>query len=86
MPQGRVIGPLLFIIFYSDMIINEVDVSSKINPFADNTKILASLIQFWKTLDLIYLWLKERKLSLSLSKRPVLNIQYIRLPLLLTLH
>ena len=50
------------------MIINEVDVSSKINLFADNTKMLAIFIQFKKSLDIIYLWLKERKSNFSPSK------------------
>ena len=50
------------------MTINEVDVSSKINLFADNTKILVILIQFKKCLDIIYHRLKERKLNLSPSK------------------
>ena len=41
------------------MIINEVDVSIKVNLFADNTKVLAILVQFEKSLDTIYFWLEK---------------------------
>ena len=57
MPQGRVIGQLLYIFFSNDIIKNKNDVSSKIILFADSTKILAILIQFKKSLDVIYQWL-----------------------------
>ena len=75
MPQGGVIGPLLFIIYINDIAL-EVDVDSNINLFADDTKIFShsnTILQ--KSLDKIYHWLKERKLVLNPSKCQVLNIQ-----------
>ena len=50
------------------MIINEVDVSSKINLFVDKTKSLVIITQLKKFLDIIYHWLKETKLNLGPSK------------------
>ena len=74
-PQGGVIGPLLFLIYINDIAL-EVDVDSNINLFADDTKIFShsdTILQ--KSLDKIYHWLKERKLDLNPSKCQVLNIQ-----------
>ena len=75
MPQGGVIGPLLFLIYINDMAL-EVDVDSNINLFADDTKIFShSKTILKKSLDKIYHWLKERKLDLNPSNCQVLNIQ-----------
>ena len=73
-PQGGVIGPLLFIIYINDLA-SEVDSSSNIKLFADDTKIFShSNTTLQKYLDKIYYWLKERKLNLNPSKCRVLNI------------
>ena len=73
-PQGGVIGPLLFIIYIND-IVSEVDASSNINLFADDTKIFShSNTTLQQSLDKIFHWLKERKLNLNPSKCNVLNI------------
>ena len=44
-PQGGVIGPLLFIININD-IVSEVDSKSNIKLFADDAKYLANLFSF----------------------------------------
>ena len=73
-PQGGVIGPLLFIIYIND-IATEVDSNSNIKLFADDTKIFSqSNLVLQNSLDKIYHWLKERRLNLNPSKCQVLNI------------
>ena len=59
-PQGTVLGPLLFIIMISD--INKVILSSKIISFADDTRVYANITQIENSdclqtdLNYIYLW------------------------------
>ena len=77
-PQGSVLGPLLFIIYTNDL--PNILKSSRVILFADDTtifikgknkNILYKLIQ--KDLDLVTDWFKANKLSLNVSKTNLIN-------------
>ena len=72
-PQGSIIGPLLFILYINDM----DNVSKKIFPilFADDTTVLIEgnnldviIVSLNSELDRINTWLKSNKLSLNVTK------------------
>ena len=72
-PQGSVLGPLLFLIYINDL--NKVIKFSTIQHFADDTNLLfvdksLKKIQKYINLDLKFLckWLKANKISLNASK------------------
>jgi len=62
-PQGSVLGPLLFVIFVND---NDDCMASKILKFADDTQIYRTVISqqicspMWSDLSNLVAWPKER--------------------------
>ena len=73
-PQGGVVGPLLFLIYINDICSN-IDIKSELSLFADDAKIFSqSNTSLQLSLDNIYIWLKTRKLNLNPSKCKILTI------------
>ena len=80
-PQGSVLGPLLFLIYINDL--HNAIKFSTVHHFADDTNLLISnvsikTIQTQINLDLKYLckWLKANKISLNSSKTEVLIFRH----------
>ena len=80
-PQGSVLGPLLFIIFINDMAL--LPLSSKIAMFADDTTIYSNNLDINKLLDdlvkdlsLISEWLEHNQLILNLNKTVAIHFSF----------
>ena len=85
-PQGSVLGPLLFLIYINDL--HNAIKFSTVHHFADDTNLLVSnscirKIQDQINLDLKYLckWLKANKISLNASKTEVLIFRHQNKPI-----
>lgn len=74
-PQGSVLGPLLFLVFISDLALN---IKSKITFFADDTKLYANPIthhaELQQDLTEVESWSKIWKMQLNEEKCTVLSI------------
>ena len=70
-PQGSVLGPLLFLIYINDM---GCSLESKISFFADDCKVMrivnenGDIKNLQKDLDKLYNWAKEWDMSFNVSK------------------
>jgi hypothetical protein len=77
-PQGSVIGPILFLIYVNDMV-NEL-IGVTVNQFADDTCVYVSHKDIHvpekileKELSKLYTWSKDNKLTLNVSKTKVMK-------------
>ena len=76
-PQGSVLGPILFLIFVNDM---DSGIVNWILKFADDTKIYSSLRDpkdcdtLQEDLDLLYAWSNEWQMQFNVDKCKVMHI------------
>ena len=83
MPQGSILGPLLFLIYFNDL--SKPILFSSVHHFADDTNILyvsSSLKDINKKInhDLSNLvqWLRANKISLNISKTKTVYLSLIQ--------
>ena len=86
-PQGSVLGPLLFLIYINDL--HNAIKFSTVHHFADDTNLLVSnscikKVQDQINIDLKYLsnWLKANKIALNASKTEVIIFRHRKKPIL----
>ena len=63
-PQGSVLGPLLFLIFINDL---DEDINSNILKFADDTKIFKE-VRLQADLDKLVLWAQKWQMVFNVDK------------------
>ena len=84
MPQGSVLGPILFLIYVNDI---DEGLTCKISKFANDTKIMsrvtttADKLQFQSNLNIVS-WSEKWQIKFNINKCKILNIgnnnQYIK--------
>ena len=75
-PQGSVIGPLLFIIFINNIVTCVADSNVGISMFADDTKLFSTCpTELQSSIDSGTSWLLNHKLKLANHKCHILNIR-----------
>ena len=78
-PQGSIVGPLLFVLFIND-ITSKISVNTNIALYADDTKIWRNIhsindnISLQTDIDSLFNWSIENKMSFNLGKCKVLPI------------
>ena len=76
-PQGSVLGPLLFILYVNDL---EVGVGSRVSKFADDTKIAESVcgvngsIRLQHSLDHVVAWAEKWQMRFNVNKCKVMHV------------
>ncbi|KAF2357471.1 Reverse transcriptase domain [Trinorchestia longiramus] len=76
-PQGSVLGPLLYIIYINDL---DVGIISKINKFADDTKLChrafteRDKVTIQSDLNRLLQWVETWQMSFNIEKCPVMHV------------
>src|SRR6218665_1751887 len=79
-PQGSVLGPLLFVIYINDIDDSNEGIVSKISKFADDTKLCARVNNeedanaLRGDLDKLHKWLKDWNMSFNMDKCAVMHV------------